>query len=46
MKTENKRKGIGPKCLGSPMKIAPMLGMIAKKVIVDKVSDKLSGKDE
>ena len=44
MKTQNKRKGIGPKCLGSPMKIAPILGMIAKKVLISKAVDKLGKK--
>jgi|FLMP01.1.fsa_nt_emb hypothetical protein len=32
---------ITKKAGGSPLKIAPLLGMIAKKVIVDKVSEKL-----
>ncbi len=27
-------------CSGSPAKLAPVLGMIAKKVIVDKVAEK------
>jgi hypothetical protein len=41
--TPLKRKGCGPQSLGSAIKLAPILGMIAKKVIVDKVSEKISG---
>ena len=32
---------ITKKASGSPLKIAPLLGMIAKKVIIDKVSEKM-----
>ena len=42
MSSAFKRKGCGPQSLGSPVKIAPILGMIAKKVIVDKVAEKAS----
>lgn len=42
MKTPMKRKGCGPQGLGSPIKLAPILGMLAKKVIVDKISEKAS----
>ena len=42
MSSAFKRKGCGPQALGSPVKIAPILGMIAKKVIVDKVAEKAS----
>ena len=41
--TPLKRKGCGPQSLGSAIKLAPILGLIAKKVIVDKVSEKISG---
>jgi len=42
MSSAFKYKGCGPQSLGSPVKLAPMLGMIAKKVIVDKVAEKAS----
>tara|TARA_R110002012_G_scaffold103335_2_gene243271 strand:- start:13 stop:261 length:249 start_codon:yes stop_codon:yes gene_type:complete len=42
MKTPFKRKGCGPQKLGSPIKLAPILGMVAKKVIVDKIAEKAS----
>ena len=38
--------GCGPQKLGTPFKLAPVLGMIAKKVIADKVSEKVSEKVE
>ena len=38
--------GCGPLKLGTPFKLAPALGMIAKKVIADKVSEKVSEKLE
>ena len=43
MSSALKRKGCGPQSLGSAVKLAPILGVIAKKVIVDKVSEKVSG---
>jgi len=42
MSSAFKYKGCGPQSLGSAVKLAPMLGMIAKKVIVDKVAEKAS----
>jgi hypothetical protein len=42
MNSAFKRKGCGPQALGSAVKLAPILGMIAKKVIVDKVAKKVS----
>ena len=41
--TPLKKRGCGPQSLGSAIKLAPILGAIAKKVIVDKVSEKISG---
>jgi hypothetical protein len=43
MSSAFKYKGCGPQKLGSAIKLAPILGMIAKKVIVDKVAEKVSG---
>ena len=41
MNSAFKRKGCGPQALGSAVKLAPILGMIDKKVIVDKVAKKV-----
>ena len=42
MSSAFKYAGCGPRKLGSAIKLAPILGMIAKKVIVDKVAEKAS----
>ena len=42
MNSAFKRKGCGPQALGSAVKLAPIFGAIAKKVIVDKVAKKVS----
>ena len=42
MSSAFKYKGCGPQSLGSSVKLAPILGVIAKKVIVDKVAEKAS----
>ena len=33
-----KRKGCGPQGLGSPIKLAPILGMVAKSLIAGKIA--------
>mgnify|MGYP003148030363 FL=1 len=38
----NKRKGCGPQALGSPIKLAPILGMVAKSLIAGKIAEKAS----
>jgi len=42
MSSAFKYKGCGPQSLGSSVKLAPILSVIAKKVIVDKVAEKAS----
>ena len=37
-----KRKGCGPQGLGSPIKLAPILGMVAKSLIANKIAEKAS----